>query len=163
MPAEKEHGLNRYKPINIITTDAPLALVRKIKQVPEDYERYKFYLSEMDKDPALHFNMIECSRIAAMLMQLERYDAWAYDKSIEELSMFETTNERLRKINEYVLNYLERSKKKGLIEDSLSNARELMMELKGDDGDVKLQWKKPLAAVDIDYEEVEENDEQHNE
>ena len=45
----------------------------------------------------------------------------------------------------------------------MSNARELMMELKGDDGDVKLQWKKPLAAVDIDYEEVEENDEQHNE
>ena len=106
MAAEKEHGLNKYKPIIIITTDAPLALVLKIKEVPEDYERYKFYLSEMDKDPALHFNMIECSRIAAMLMQLERYDAWAYDKSIEELSMFETTNERLRKINEYVLNYL---------------------------------------------------------
>ena len=158
MSAEKEHGLNRYKPINIITTDAPLALVRKIKQVPEDYERYKFYLSEMDKDPALHFNMIECSRIAAMLMQLEGYDAWAYDISIEELAMFETTNERLRKINEYVLNYLDKSKKKGLIEDSLSNAKELLLQLKGDDGDVQLKWKKPLAAVDIDYEEVEEND-----
>ena len=130
--------------------------------MPEDYERYKFYLTELEKDPALHFNMIESSRIAAMLMQLERYDAWAYDKSIEDLAMFETTNERLRKINEYVLNYLEKSKKKGLIEDSLSNARELMMELKGEDGDVKLEWKKPLAAVDVDYEEVEEDDKQHN-
>ena len=156
--SNEEHGLKKYKIINALTMDNPLSLVEKIKKVPEDYERYKFYLSELDKDPALHFNMIECSRIAAMLMQLERYDAGAYDKSMEELAMFETTNERLRKINEYVLNYLDKSKKKGLSEDSLSNAKELLLELKGDDGDVQLKWKKPLAAVDIDYEEVEEND-----
>ena len=160
MPAEKEHGLNRYKPINIITTDAPLALVRKIKQVPEDYERYRFFLCELDQDPSLNLSLLEMSRVSAMLMQLEKYDGWSYDMSVEELAMFESTNERARKMNEYVLNYLLRAKAKDTLTDSVGAAKEILMELKGEDGNVTLEWKKKPEIIDI-TEEVNE-DEQHN-
>lgn len=148
-----EHGLSKYGQIaNIITTDSPLTLVEKIKENPEDYKRYKFYLSELNDDPALSFNLIEISRIAAILMQLERYDAWAYEKGVDELSQFETTNDRIRKMNEFVLNYIERAKKKSVFDDTIQNAKELVLELKGESGDVKLEWKKEKEPLDITSE-----------
>ena len=161
MPAKKEHDLNRYKKMNALTTDNPMALVEKIREVPEDYERYRFFLCEIDQDPALNLSIIEMSRVASMLMQLEKYDGWSYDKSVEELSMFESTNERTRKMNEYVLNYLMRAKAKDTIGDSVGAAKEILMELKGEDGNVTLEWKKKPEIIDI-TEEVNENDEQHN-
>ena len=161
MPAKKEHDLNRYKKINALTIDNPMALVEKIREVPEDYERYRFFLCEIAQDPALNLSIIEMSRVASMLMQLEKYDGWSYDKSVEELSMFESTNERTRKMNEYVLNYLMRAKAKDTIGDSVGAAKEILMELKGEDGNVTLEWKKKPEIIDI-TEEVNENDEQHN-
>ena len=161
MPAKKEHDINRYKKINALTIDNPMALVEKIREVPEDYERYRFFLCEIDQDPALNLSIIEMSRVASMLMQLEKYDGWSYDKSVEELSMFESTNERTRKMNEYVLNYLMRAKAKDTIGDSVGAAKEILMELKGEDGNVTLEWKKKPEIIDI-TEEVNENDEQHN-
>ena len=164
MPAKKEHDLTRYKNINALTTDNPLALVEKIREVPEDYERYRFFLCEIDQDPGLNLSVIELSRVAAMLMQLEKYDGWSYDKSVEELSMFETTNERARKMNEYVLNYLMRAKAKDTLGDSVGAAKEILMELKGEDGNVTLEWKRKPEIIDITEEihEVKEYDEQHN-
>ena len=161
MPAKKEHDLNRYKKINALTIDNPMALVEKIREVPEDYERYRFFLCEIDQDPALNLSIIEMSRVASMLMQLEKYDGWSYDKTVEELAMFESTNERTRKMNEYVLNYLMRAKAKDTIGDSVGAAKEILMELKGEDGNVTLEWKKKPEIIDI-TEEVNENDEQHN-
>ena len=160
MPAKKEHDLTRYKNINALTTDNPLALVEKIREVPEDYERYRFFLCELDQDPSLNLSLLEMSRISAMLMQLEKYDGWSYDMSVEELAMFESTNERARKMNEYVLNYLLRAKAKDTLTDSVGAAKEILMELKGDDGNVTLEWKKKPEIIDI-TEEVNE-DEQHN-
>jgi len=161
MPAKKEHDLTRYKNINALTTDNPLALVEKIREVPEDYERYRFFLCELDQDPSLNLSVLEMSRISAMLMQLEKYDGWSYDMSVEELAMFESTNERARKMNEYVLNYLLRVKAKDTLSDSVGAAKEILMELKGEDGNVTLEWKKKPEIIDI-TEEVNENDEQHN-
>ena len=161
MPAKKEHDLNRYNKINALTTDNPMALVEKIREVPEDYERYRFFLCEIDQDPALNLSVIEMSRVASMLMQLEKYDGWSYDKSVEELAMFESTNERTRKMNEYILNYLMRAKAKDTIGDSVGAAKEILMELRGEDGNVTLEWKKKPEIIDI-TEEVNENDEQHN-
>ena len=160
MPAKKEHDLTRYKNINALTTDNPLALVEKIREVPEDYERYRFFLCELDQDPSLNLSLLEMSRISAMLMQLEKYDGWSYDMSVEELAMFESTNERARKMNEYVLNYLLRVKAKDTLSDSVGAAKEILMELKGEDGNVTLEWKKKPEIIDI-TEEVNE-DEQHN-
>jgi len=160
MPAKKEHDLTRYKNINALTTDNPLALVEKIREVPEDYERYRFFLCELDQDPSLNLSLLEMSRISAMLMQLEKYDGWSYDMSVEELAMFESTNERARKMNEYVLNYLLRAKAKDTLTDSVGAAKEILMELKGEDGNVTLEWKKKPEIIDI-TEEVNE-DEQHN-
>ena len=160
MPAKKEHDLTRYKNINALTTDNPLALVEKIREVPEDYERYRFFLCELDQDPSLNLSLLEMSRISAMLMQLEKYDGWSYDMSVEELAMFESTNERARKMNEYVLNYLLRAKAKDTLTDSVGAAKEILMELKGEDGNVTLEWKKKPEIIDI-TEEVNEN-EQHN-
>ena len=151
----KEHGLKKYKLVNALTMDNPLSLVEKIKQVPEDYERYKFYLCELDQDPGLSLNIIETSRVAAMLMQLERYDSWSYEKNIDELMNYETTNERMRKMNEYVLNYLQRARNTNIIQDSVGAAQELLMELKGEDGGLKVEWKKQQEIIDI---EVDEND-----
>ena len=88
-------------------------------------------------------------------MQLERYDSWSYEKDIDELINFETTNERMRKMNEYVLNYLQRARNTNIIQDSVGAAHELLMELKGDDGGLKVEWKKQPEIIDI---EVEEND-----
>ena len=161
MPAKKEHDLNRYKKTNALTTDNPLALVEKIREVPEDYERYRFFLCEIDQDPALNLSVIEMSRVASMLMQLEKYDGWSYDMTVEELAMFESTNERTRKMNEYVLNYLMRAKAKDTIGDSVGAAKQILMELKGDDGNVTLEWKRKPEIIDI-TEEVKEDDEQHN-
>ena len=161
MPAKKEHDLTRYKNINALTTDNPLALVEKIREVPEDYERYRFFLCELDQDPSLNLSVLEMSRISAMLMQLEKYDGWSYDMSVEELAMFESTNERARKMNEYVLNYLLRVKAKDTLSDSVGAAKEILMELKGEDGNVTLEWKKKPEIIDI-TEEVNEDDEQHN-
>ena len=160
MPAKKEHDLTRYKNINALTTDNPLALVEKIREVPEDYERYRFFLCELDQDPSLNLSLLEMSRISAMLMQLEKYDGWSYDMSVEELAMFESTNERARKMNEYVINYLLRVKAKDTLSDSVGAAKEILMELKGEDGNVTLEWKKKPEIIDI-TEEVNE-DEQHN-
>ena len=160
MPAKKEHDLTRYKNINALTTDNPLALVEKIREVPEDYERYRFFLCELDQDPSLNLSLLEMSRVSAMLMQLEKYDGWSYDMSVEELAMFESTNERARKMNEYVLNYLLRAKAKDTLTDSVGAAKEILMELKGEDGNVTLEWKKKPEIIDI-TEEVNE-DEQHN-
>ena len=160
MPAKKEHDLTRYKNINALTIDNPLALVEKIREVPEDYERYRFFLCELDQDPSLNLSLLEMSRISAMLMQLEKYDGWSYDMSVEELAMFESTNERARKMNEYVLNYLLRAKAKDTLTDSVGAAKEILMELKGEDGNVTLEWKKKPEIIDI-TEEVNE-DEQHN-
>jgi len=161
MPAKKEHDLNRYKKTNALTTDNPMALVEKIREVPEDYERYRFFLCEIDQDPALNLSVIEMSRVASMLMQLEKYDGWSYDMTVEELAMFESTNERTRKMNEYVLNYLMRAKAKDTIGDSVGAAKQILMELKGDDGNVTLEWKRKPEIIDI-TEEVNEDDEQHN-
>ena len=161
MPAKKEHDLTRYKNINALTTDNPLALVEKIREVPEDYERYRFFLCELDQDPSLNLSVLEMSRVSAMLMQLEKYDGWSYDMSVEELAMFESTNERARKMNEYVLNYLLRVKAKDTLSDSVGAAKEILMELKGEDGNVTLEWKKKPEIIDI-TEEVNEDDEQHN-
>ena len=161
MPAKKEHDLTRYKNINALTIDNPLALVEKIREVPEDYERYRFFLCEIDQDPALNLSVIEMSRVASMLMQLEKYDGWSYDMTVEELAMFESTNERTRKMNEYVLNYLMRAKAKDTIGDSVGAAKQILMELKGDDGNVTLEWKRKPEIIDI-TEEVKEDDEQHN-
>ena len=160
MPAKKEHDLTRYKNINALTIDNPLALVEKIREVPEDYERYRFFLCELDQDPSLNLSLLEMSRVSAMLMQLEKYDGWSYDMSVEELAMFESTNERARKMNEYVLNYLLRAKAKDTLTDSVGAAKEILMELKGEDGNVTLEWKKKPEIIDI-TEEVNE-DEQHN-
>ena len=154
--SNEEHGLKKYKIINALTMDNPLSLVEKIKKVPKDYERYKFYLCELDQDPGLSLNIIETSRVAAMLMQLERYDSWSYEKNIDELINFETTNERMRKMNEYVLNYLQRARNTAIVQDSIGAARDLLKELKGDDGDLNVTWKKQPEIIDI---EVEENDE----
>ena len=96
-----------------------------------------------------------------MLMQLEKYDGWSYDMSVEELAMFESTNERARKMNEYVLNYLLRVKSRDTLTDSVGAAREILMELKGEDGNVTLEWKKKPEIIDI-TEEVNEDDEQHD-
>ena len=159
MPNE-EHGLKKYKIVNALTMDNPLSLVEKIKQVPEDYERYRFFLCELDQDPSLNLSLLEMSRISAMLMQLEKYDGWSYDMSVEELAMFESTNERARKMNEYVLNYLLRAKAKDTLTDSVGAAKEILMELKCEDGNVTLEWKKKPEIIDI-TEEVNE-DEQHN-
>ena len=93
----KEHGLKKYKLINALTMDNPLSLVEKIKQVPEDYERYKFYLCELDQ----------------------------------------------------------RARNTNIIQDSVGAAHELLMELKGDDGGLKVEWEKQPEIIDI---EVEEND-----
>ena len=161
MPAKKEHDLTRYKNINALTIDNPLALVEKIREVPEDYERYRFFLCELDQDPSLNLSVLEMSRISAMLMQLEKYDGWSYDMSVEELAMFESTNERARKMNEYVLNYLLRVKAKDTLSDSVGAAKEILMELKGEDGNVTLEWKKKPEIIDI-TEEVNKDDEQHN-
>ena len=161
MPAKKEHDLNRYKKTHALTTDNPLALVEKIREVPEDYERYRFFLCEIDQDPALNLSVIEMSRVASMLMQLEKYDGWSYDMTVEELAMFESTNERTRKMNEYVLNYLMRAKAKDTIGDSVGAAKQILKELKGDDGNVTLEWKRKPEIIDI-TEEVKEDDEQHN-
>ena len=160
MPAKKAHDLTRYKNINALTIDNPLALVEKIREVPEDYERYRFFLCELDQDPSLNLSLLEMSRVSAMLMQLEKYDGWSYDMSVEELAMFESTNERARKMNEYVLNYLLRAKAKDTLTDSVGAAKEILMELKGEDGNVTLEWKKKPEIIDI-TEEVNE-DEQHN-
>jgi len=164
MPAKKEHDLNRYNKINALTTDNPMALVEKIREVPEDYERYRFFLCEIDQDPALNLSVIEMSRVASMLMQLEKYDGWSYDMTVEELAMFESTNERTRKMNEYILNYLMRAKAKDTIGDSVGAAKQILMELKGEDGNVTLEWKKKPEIIDITEEinEVKEDDEQHN-
>ena len=150
--------------MNALTTDNPMALVEKIREVPEDYERYRFFLCEIDQDPALNLSIIEMSRVASMLMQLEKYDGWSYDKTVEELAMFESTNERTRKMNEYVLNYLMRAKAKDTIGDSVGAAKEILMELKGEDGNVTLEWKKKPEIIDITEEvnEVNEDDEQHD-
>ena len=153
---QEQHGLKKYKAVNALTTENPLALVAKIKENPEDYERYKFYLCELDQDPALSLNIIETSRVAAMLMQIEKYDSWSYDKNFEELLNYEATNERMRKMNEYVLNYMARAKEKSVIEDSVGAAKDLLMELRGEKGDLKVEWKKQPEVIDI---EVEENDE----
>ena len=161
MPAKKEHDLNRYNKTNALTMDNPMALIEKIREVPEDYERYRFFLCEIDQDPALNLSVIEMSRVASMLMQLEKYDGWSYDKTVEELAMFESTNERTRKMNEYILNYLMRAKAKDTIGDSVGAAKEILMELRGEDGNVTLEWKKKPEIIDI-TEEVNENDEQHN-
>ena len=161
MPAKKEHDLTRYKNINALTTENPLALVEKIREVPEDYERYRFFLCELDEDPSLNLSVLEMSRISAMLMQLEKYDGWSYDMSVEELAMFESTNERARKMNEYILNYLLRAKAKDTLSDSVGAAKEILMELKGEDGNVTLEWKKKPEIIDI-TEEVNKDDEQHN-
>ena len=91
-------------------------------------------------------------------MQLEKYDGWAYEKTIEQLSQFESTNERMRKLNEYILNWLYRSRNKDILSDSVNQAKEVLLELRGDGGDVKMEWKKGKEAIDVDYEEVEEND-----
>ena len=160
MPDKKQHDLTRYKNINALTIDNPLALVEKIREVPEDYERYRFFLCELDQDPSLNLSLLEMSRISAMLMLLEKYDGWSYDMSVEELAMFESTNERARKMNEYVLNYLLRAKAKDTLTDSVGAAKEILMELKGEDGNVTLEWKKKPEIIDI-TEEVNE-DEQHN-
>ena len=156
----KEHGLLKYSKINILTTESPSTLIEKIRENPKDYERYEFYLKELHDDHSLSLNVIEMSRAAAILMQLEKYDGWAYEKTIEELSQFETTNERMRKLNEYILNWLYRSRNKDILTDSVNQAKEVLLELRGDGGDVKMEWKKGKEAIDIDYEEVE--DEQHN-
>ena len=89
-----EHGLLKYSKINILTTKSPSMLVDKIRENPKDFERYEFYLKELNDDSTLSLNVIELSRAAAILMQLEKYDGWAYEKSIEELAQFEGTNER---------------------------------------------------------------------
>ena len=164
MPAKKEHDLNRYNKTNALTMDNPMALIEKIREVPEDYERYRFFLCEIDQDPALNLSVIEMSRVASMLMQLEKYDGWSYDKTVEELAMFESTNERTRKMNEYILNYLMRAKAKDTIGDSVGAAKEILMELRGEDGNVTLEWKKKPEIIDITEEinEVKEDDEQHN-
>ena len=164
MPAKKEHDLNRYNKINALTTDNPMALVEKIREVPEDYERYRFFLCEIDQDPALNLSVIEMSRVASMLMQLEKYDGWSYDKTVEELAMFESTNERTRKMNEYILNYLMRAKSRDTIGDSVGAAKQILMELRGEDGNVTLEWKKKPEIIDITEKinEVKEDDEQYN-
>ena len=124
---KEEHGLRKYASINALTTKNPLALVEKIRQVPIDYERYRFFLEELQSDPSLNLSVIETSRVAAVLMQLEKYDEWSYDKSVEELAQFETTNDRLRKMNEYVLNYLLRSKRGDVISDSVGAAKQVLL------------------------------------
>ncbi len=154
-----EHGLLKYSKINILTTKSPSSLVDKIRENPVDFERYEFYLKELSEDPSLNLSIIELSRVSAMLMQLEKYDEWSYEKSVEELAQFETTNERVRKMNEYVLNWLIRSRNKDIITDSVNQAKEILLEMKGEGGDIKLEWKKGKEVVDIDYEEVENNDE----
>ena len=88
-------------------------------------------------------------------MQIEKYDSWSYDKNFEELLNYETTNERMRKMNEYVLNYMMRAKENAVIEDSVGAGMDLLMELKGDKGDLKVEWKKQPEIIDI---EVNEND-----
>ena len=157
---KEEHGLRKYASINALTTKNPLALVEKIRQVPIDYERYRFFLEELESDPSLNLSIIETSRVAAVLMQLEKYDEWSYDKSVEELAQFETTNDRLRKMNEYVLNYLLRSKRGDVISDSVGAAKQVLLELKGEDGELKLEWKREEEPLDIGYKEVD--NEQHN-
>tara|TARA_R100000458_G_C8262335_1_gene237707 strand:- start:1044 stop:1517 length:474 start_codon:yes stop_codon:yes gene_type:complete len=154
----KEHGLLKYSKINILTTESPSALIEKIRENPKDYERYEFYLKELHDDPSLNLNVIEMSRVAAILMQLEKYDGWAYEKTIDELSQFESTNERMRKLNEYILNWLYRSRNKDILSDSVNQAKEVLLELRGDEGGLKVEWKKGKEAIDVDYEEVEEND-----
>ena len=161
---KEEHGLRKYASINALTTKNPLALVEKIRQVPIDYERYRFFLEELQSDPGLNLSVIETSRVAAVLMQLEKYDEWSYDKSVEELAQFETTNDRLRKMNEYVLNYLLRSKKGDMISDSVGAAKQVLLELKGEDGELKLEWKREEEPLEIEYKEVdnEQHNKQHN-
>ena len=154
----KEHGLLKYSKINILTTESPSALIEKIRENPKDYERYEFYLKELHDDRSLNLNVIEMSRVAAILMQLEKYDGWAYEKTIDELSQFESTNERMRKLNEYILNWLYRSRNKDILSDSVNQAKEVLLELRGDEGGLKVEWKKGKEAIDVDYEEVEEND-----
>ena len=154
----KEHGLLKYSKINILTTESPSALIEKIRENPKDYERYEFYLKELHDDPSLNLNVIEMSRVAAILMQLEKYDGWAYEKTIDELSQFESTNERMRKLNEYILNWRYRSRNKDILSDSVNQAKEVLLELRGDEGGLKVEWKKGKEAIDVDYEEVEEND-----
>ena len=154
----EEHGLLKYSKINILTTKSPSALIEKIRENPKDYERYEFYLKELHDDASLNLNVIEMSRVAAILMQLEKYDGWAYEKTIDELSQFESTNERMRKLNEYILNWLYRSRNKDILTDSVNQAKEVLLELRGDGGDVKMEWKKGKETIDVDYEEVEEND-----
>ena len=61
----------------------------------------------------------------------------------------------MRKMNEYVLNYLQRARNTSIIQDSVGAAHELLKELQGDDGGLKVEWKKQPEIIDI---EVEEND-----
>ena len=48
-----------------------------------------------------------------------------------------------------------RAKEKSIVEDSVGAAKDLLMELRGEKGDLKVEWKKQPEVIDI---EVEEND-----
>jgi len=151
----EQHGLLKYSKINILTTTSPSNLVDKIRESPEDFERYEFYLKELNDDASLSLNVIELSRAAAILMQLEKYDGWAYEKSMEELAQFESTNDRMRKMNEYILNWLHRSRSKDVLSDTVSQAKEVLLELRGEEGDIKMEWKRGKETIDTEFEEIE--------
>lgn len=150
----KQHDLSKYTGTNIVSTKNPTKLLEKIRRNPEDLERYKYWLEELSKDEDLQLKPIEMSRLAITLMQLDKYDEWAFDKTIDDLVEYERTNDRLRKMNEFVLKYCEGKRKKITSAGSVSQAKDVLSHLMSKDGKLKIEWE-PVVTIDVTAEDVE--------
>lgn len=151
----KKHGVMKYTKTDLRRVkEAPTALLEKIKENPKDLKRFKYHLEIIRGDDEYNdLDLFEQMRLAAMAMQIDKFEAWEMSANIEEIERAKATAERIRKMNEFLLNFRRRTKKEARSGDSMKNIKELFAKLSNEKGELDIKWKrKDDDVIDVDYE-----------
>ena len=125
--------------------------MKKIRDNPDDLVRYKYWIDIIRGDSTCGgLDLFEQQCVAAMMMQIDKYDEWEYDKEVEDIEQASKTGDRVRKMREYVIE-LRRKSKEGVSKssDSIEKIQKLIAELKDESGTIKIEYKKEPQIIEV--------------
>ncbi len=150
----------RYKPPPDLLEMDPVAdyKLALAKFSTMDMKRYRAFLNQMRESTNVELTDIENSHWAMVLMWLDKYDEYAVNTAIDDVPV--RLRDQERKYRMEVLKMLERYRDKGPRTKSfLEQCQEFLIDIEGQEGDLKIEWKKKgVVDVDTTYPQAEEDE-----
>lgn len=156
----------KYRPPKDLIAIDPTAEHKTVieKFTTVEMKRYRAFLEQLKDSTNNELTDIEYSNWSLTMMFLDRFDAWAKDLNPDKVPA--TLRDQERKHRKELLAMLERYRAKGPRTKSfLDQTKELLLEIEGLEGDLKIEWKKkdvidigppPIHAKETKEEEEEE-------